>query len=371
MEELNAKELEEYYKENSGCEGVGHLRFILMIFVCFWAFTIPEPTGILTAISGFAIPCFFLLSGYFVLTEEKGKREIKIAGKLARTLRCLAFVFVFYMIINVALLLVTHTGVTISKRLIFNFVVLNLWPLPVGTNFWFLQAMAYAYLILFVAEKLNLLRFYKVALVLLMILMLLTGEFAGIIHFNFLKYTYIPGNWLTRALPYLLLGMFLREKKSILFRIRTWVYVALLILGAALVVGELILLGINGVLVYEGHMIGYGIMAVAALGLAIRNPQAIVTPASFYDTAFSGIIYIFMEPVYYMLAFGLGLINANAPAMFMAYAGGVVAMILSMVLALILKGTILSAAFFSNYHLKNMQKEDIAAKALGESYEEL
>ncbi|WP_139199771.1 hypothetical protein [Ruminococcus albus] len=50
--------------------------------------------------------------------------------------------------------------------------------------------------------------------------MLLTGEFAGIIHFGILGYQYIPGNWLIRALPYLLLGKILREKSEMLFKIK-------------------------------------------------------------------------------------------------------------------------------------------------------
>ena len=37
----------------------GYLRLILMLFVCFWAFGCPEPSGVVTSLSGFAIPCLY------------------------------------------------------------------------------------------------------------------------------------------------------------------------------------------------------------------------------------------------------------------------------------------------------------------------
>ncbi|MBR2523163.1 MAG: acyltransferase [Clostridiales bacterium] len=323
----------------------GYLRFVLMLFVCFWAFGCPEPTGIVTALSGFATPCFFILSGYFVLVDHPAERLGKVVRKIKRSAICMGIVLVFYILLNVGFCLLTNMGVAVTKRVVFNFVVLNLWPMPVGDSFWFIQSMVYAYIVILIAEKLKLMRFYKIVLILLIVVMLLTGEFAGLIKFNFLGYPYIPGNWLTRALPYILLGRLIREKRSVILAMRKWTYIVMFLIGAGLVILEMILLGRNGLLIYEGHMIGYGIMAFAICSFCLSIQIASGNRVVHFDPSISGLIYIFMNPIYYALVLFLGYQHLD----FLAYFGGLTALLASVVLALILAGTPFSRICFSNW----------------------
>ena len=326
----------------------GYLRLILMLFVCFWAFGCPEPSGIVTAISGFAAPCFFILSGYYVLDDTREERLLKTGRKIKRAILCFALMLVFYIAINVGVCLLAHLTVNITKRVIFNFVVLNLWPLPVGDNIWFIQSMLYAYIILFFADKLKLMKFYKIVLVLTFLFMLLTGEFANLIHFNVLGYPYIPGNWLTRALPYILLGKFLREKRESFLMIRKWKFILFFVLGAGLVILEMFILGRTGNLVYQGHMIGFGVMAVCACGFALSIPIENGNRIVHYDPAIAGFTYIFMNPLYYVQVIFLG---AQHPD-FVAYAGGITALVVSVILALILVGTKFAYLLFTNWDMR-------------------
>ena len=119
----------------------GYLRLILMLFICFWAFGCPEPTGIVGSISGFAIPAFYVLSGFYVLDTKREVRLEKVLRKIKRSALCFVFVLLFYVALNVPVMLLTHTTITISKRMILEFLVLNLWPLQIGDNIWFIQAM--------------------------------------------------------------------------------------------------------------------------------------------------------------------------------------------------------------------------------------
>lgn len=210
----------------------GYLRLILMLFICFWAFGCPEPSGIVLSISGFAIPAFFILSGYYVLDNKREVRLEKTLRKIKRTALCFLIVFVFYVAVNLPLVFLTNMRIAFTKRMFFEFFVMNLWPLPIGSNIWFLQAMLYAYIIIFFLDKLKLLRYYKVFLVILFIFMIITGEFAGVIRFNnILGYSFISGNWLTRALPYILLGRLLREKKRSLMNVQFWKYLIAFVIG--------------------------------------------------------------------------------------------------------------------------------------------
>ena len=340
-------QLEDFYSQGYRNSGAAFLRLILMAFVCFWNFGFPEPTGILFAISGFAIPCFYILSGYFILPNDKMQCTEKTKRKIKRSLFCFVFLLVLYLSINILIFGIRSLSVTASKRALFNFLMLNLWPLSIGSNIWFIQAMLLAYAVIYIAAKLNLLRFYKAALILLFLFMLLSGEFAGLIRFHILGYSYIPGNWITRALPYVLLGKFLREKEEQILRIASWKYIVLWIVGAGLAVTEIIILAKTGFLVYEGHMIGYGIMAFSACGLALSKPLCRETRTAAFITHFdpllSGIIYILMDPIYYIIGLVLGNENISILSRF----GGLAAFAVSILLALILKNNKLLKLFFS------------------------
>ena len=326
----------------------GYLRLILMLFVCFWAFGCPEPTGVVTALSGFAAPCFFILSGYFTLVDDRSERLRKLKRKVKRVLLCSVFMFLVYVIINTVFMLHNNISLAIGKRLLFNFFVLNLWQLPIGDNFWFIQSMLYAYIVIFIADKLNLMKFYKVVLVVTILGMLLLGEFAGVIHLNFLGYPYIPGNWLTRALPYILIGRLLREKKDVFLGWRKFWYVILFVGGGVLVILEMIVLARHGLLVYEGHMIGFGIMAFVCAAFALSCSYRKSNFILYFDSALSGFMYIIMNPVYCLLIIFLG---AQYPR-FAYYGAGIAALVISFVVALMVVPTRFSDLFFSNLGMR-------------------
>ena len=326
----------------------GYLRLILMLFVCLWAFGSPDPTGIVRSLSGFAIPAFFILSGYYVLDNNRKVRMEKTLRKIKRNALCFVFVFLLYVVINVALIFLYHMGFEITKRVLFEFFALNLWPLVIGDNIWFIQAMLYAYIIIFILDKLKLMKFYKIFLVVSILIMLVTGEFAGAVRFGIFGYPYIPGNWLTRALPYILLGRLLREKKRSWKKVKFWKYIIAFFVGAGLVFIEIMVLGVLGVLNYKGHLIGFGVMAVAVCGLAISIPNERPNRIIHFDSAISGLIYIFMNPIYCLLVFFLG----NQHLDFLEMLGGLSAFLISLILALILCGTIPGRVFFTNWDMR-------------------
>ena len=326
----------------------GYLRLILMLFVCLWAFGCPEPTGIVRLLSGFAVPAFFILSGYYVLDNKRQERLEKTLRKIKRTALCTLFVLLFYLALNIGLIFLYQLKIEITKRLVFEFLVLNIWPLTIGNGFWFIQSMLYAYIVIFIADKLKLLRFYKIFLVILLLIMVVTGELAGAIRFSIFGYPFIPGNWLTRALPYILIGKFMREKKKSLMKVQFWKYLIAFVVGGGLSLLEALGLSLLGVLNYQGHMIGFGIMAVAVCGLAISIPIYTPNRVIHFDSAISGLIYVLMNPVYYILAIILGEGHTD----FIEMLGGLTAFLISFGLAMILCGSLPGRAFFTNWDMR-------------------
>ena len=340
-------QLEDFYGQGFRNSRAAYLRFILMAFVCFWNFGFPEPTGIVSTISGFAIPCFYILSGYFILSDNNGISSDKSKRKIKRSCLFFAFMFLAYLLINIFVCGLNNIIASASVRSILYFAVLNLWPLAIGSNIWFIQAMLYAYIFIFIAEKLKLMRFYKAIMVVLFIFMLLSGELSGLVHFNILGFQFIPGNWFTRALPYILLGKFLREKEESLLKTAAWKFIVMWFIGALLALGEIIILEKMGLLLSEGHMIGYGIMALSACGLVISRPlgretktTAIMTQ---FDPVLSGIIYLLMDPLFYAIGIFLNGRHMWAFSLF----GGLAAYALSILLAMMFKNSRFNKAFFS------------------------
>lgn len=326
----------------------GYLRLILMVFVCFWSFGSPDPSGVVNSLSGFAIPAFFILSGYYVLDNKRNVRMEKTLRKIKRTAICFGFVFLFYAAINVVLIIMHFESFTFSKRMLFEFLVLNVWPFNVGNNIWFIQAMLYAYIIIFIADKLKLMKFYKIFIPILVIIMLLTGELSAMLRFNIFGYQYIPGNWLTRALPYILIGRLLREMKKSVMKIQFWKFIIAFVIGGVLVIAEILCLGWFEFLGYQGHMFGYGIMAVAVCGLAISIPIERPNRIIHFDSAISGIIYILMNPIYY----GLFILLIRDHLDFIRLLGGLTAFLASFLLALVLCGTLPGRVFFTNWDMR-------------------
>jgi len=287
-------------------QSIEALKYFLMPFVCFWAFGFPEPTGIVELVSGFVVPTYFVLSGFCVLGTEEAERREKLRRVILRSAILFAALLVIYVLINLLyplMPLMFDWGTLRSKRVWFNFLVLNVWPLPIGDSIWFIQAMLYAYVILWIADRLKLLRFYKPVMVVLFVVMILSGELSGVIGFNMLGYTFIPGGAITRALPYLLLGMLIREKEETLCNVPAWVYAVILVIGGGMAVGEVYALSQAGKLVYLGHMLGYGVMAFATCGLALAWEDMGPNPFSFHGGTHAKRIYAWHNPVYYLLVY--------------------------------------------------------------------
>jgi hypothetical protein len=214
-----------------------------------------------------------------------------------------------------------------SIRFWFEFLVFNVWPMEIGSNIWFIQSLLFAYVIILLLDKLNVLRFYKPLLVVLFIFMILSGELSGVIGFSFLGYSFIPGGTITRALPYLLLGMLIREKKDGFKNCPARLFIGAFIIGAGMVIGEMILLAKLGKLFYQGHMLGYGIMVIAITGLAVLWDGMAKNQLTVHAQSFSRRIYVLHTPIfYYLVLFALnrGVQNTN---IFLEFSGLIVYMI--------------------------------------------
>ena len=257
-------------------------------------------------------PAFFILSGYLVMrrSEDRSQRIVRTIRRTAVTFGLLAAA---YFVLNLLYCLLLGTNILAyfaDGKLWLDFLLLNVWPFEIGSAIWYVQALLYAYVILYFLDKWKLLKFDWLIAAVLFLLNAATGEFSGLIGWNILGYTYLPGNFLTRALPYLLLGGFIHRHMKKLLNVRRQWYWCILIGGVLLTLIEKALLDPFVVPNYCDHLIGMSVIAFSVCMLAFkRKNRSGFEKALGLDRRYTNFIYYLCQPV----GMGLTLLLSAAP----------------------------------------------------------
>ena len=319
--------------------GVDRLKLLLMPLVCVLSFGIPWMVGgIVRDLCRSAPLAFYILCGFFVLTEDEGERHRKLHRAIRSTGIFFLVLTLFYLGLNALIFSlqgVDWTGSILTKRVLFNFVVLCIWPFQTGECLWFIHSLFYAWVLLMLLD----LRRHLPSLILPLflitaLLMLFLGEFAGLIRLNFLGYTYIPANAVTRALPYLLLGALLRRHSERLFLTNPMIWGGLVAPGIVLAVSETLLLSYTGKLVYTGHTIGYGVTALALCCIALVHPEEELGGMFRHSRCLARWIYAFHQPVGFFLPLLLSVFGEKVASVVLSF-GGIAVFVFTLLPALL------------------------------------
>ena len=319
--------------------GANMLKFFLMPFVCFISFGFQGPHGYyVMRLSLFAPIAFYILCGFMLAAKEEKHPEI-YKRLMKRSAGQFALIFAILVVMNgVALWVTGSLGQAVSliftKKVFFEIIVLCIWPFQVGETIWFIQSLFYARVILYFMHKRGLMRHYKKVLIIIALLTVLFGEFAGIIHFNFLGYTYIPANAITRAIPYMLLGRLIYEKRDAFFSRPSWNYCLLFFVGIFAAIAEMNILSKIGRLVYSGHMLGYGVMAFSACCLFLKMRDVRRNFFVKHGKNYSWRIYLLSQPVGHLLLL-VGSSMVPALYMMMRISGGIIVYLICLAIAYI------------------------------------
>lgn len=276
------------------------LRIGLVLLLALVYFGVPIIGWDWVAVSlNFAPGCLFAVYGFVALGKGTNYK-----ARIKKLMTAFLITFVVYGILTLGYMKIVSnvTEVPYSdylaqifrKRSIFEFVVLNVWPTEIGSTIWMLQAAAYAMPILwFLDEKLHLLKYSFTLSILLFIINFAISDGAALWNFHFLNYTFIPGNFLTRALPYMLLGNAIRnhlEKLEDVEPLSLWV---MFFSGIALCYCEVFGLRMLGKIVYAGHLVGHIMITFAVVALAVRKPLSEVKFTNFIHK----VLYYLYNPV--------------------------------------------------------------------------
>ena len=303
------------------------LRFVLAFFVCVMTFGVPVSFGgFIQVLSGFAAIAFYIIAGYLTVGASEHMQHV-----MHRAMRRAAILFAIlagaYALLNVPLYLARGEHLFFelgSVRAWFEFAFFNTWPLRIGKTIWYVQCLLYGYVAIYLLNKLRLLRYDWIIILICMTAAILTGELAGLIGFKVFGFTCIPATVLTRSLPYLLIGRRIRIEIEAYWTVKDpkkkekkkkkenegieetesipkVVWIAFLLLGTVMTILELGFLIVKGKVVYTGHFIGNGVIAIAACIMAAVKPTIGKKGVRRYGRLTALVVYVLHHPLGYYL----------------------------------------------------------------------
>ena len=241
------------------------IRIIASFAVVLCHVPFPEPfTHGSMAVTRFAVPFFYMVSGWFLFTpgDSKDVIEKRIKRTLLATVRMSVICAVLYCVINTVNCILKGRDMFywftswMSWDTLVNLVAFNYGQL-IGSMMWYLFAYIYVLLVLLVLTNTGILKKLYFLIPVLLIANLVMADTLDIRWFH-------VGNWLFTALPFVLLGIFLREKPDILERLSKVTLWVMILAGTAMTIGE--------ALVYHEHVLYVGTLFVVfgLFSLAIK-----------------------------------------------------------------------------------------------------
>ena len=161
---------------------------------------------ILLGLLRFAVPIFFLISGFYSYYEDNSKAQQKYKTRIIRLLKLIIVANLFYLIVTPM-----NYSIFFNIKSILAWLILNL-QLIKG-HLWFLDALLYCYIFVFILSKLkiDLKKFYFV-IPLLLIINLILGEISSCVG-NPIPFYYYR-NFLFTGLPFFMIGHLIHYKEK-------------------------------------------------------------------------------------------------------------------------------------------------------------
>lgn len=247
---------------------------------------IPTLTSYFNALARFAIPYFFMISGYFA---HSGSVKQRIKKLFFLYLGAEAVYFIYYLFNGL------YDRLQVETRDIIELLFYNT-PLFYGPA-WFLLSMIYIYLIIDVTQKL---KFRKILYLLIPVLILwlwLWQRLQTLTDISFRR-----GDFkILVAIPFFGVGYLIKDKETLLFdKISNIALKLLMGIGIVLTIAERMILNLFTSDIYELY-IGTVIFVVALFIYVCRNPIVNMPFLSYVGKNLSEYIYIFHMMVYMIM----------------------------------------------------------------------
>ncbi len=236
------------------------LRTLAMIAVVFTHVVFPGTAGkVIVSLSAFAVPVFFMISGYFL----QGMDTQKLLCRARKILLLTIAVTVVYLLYVIASDGIGKVLADVSLVSFGQWLILSAPACALPVHLWYLYALISCYLILALLVKLKWLdqaSFLIPVIIALRIVGAIILPELGVVKLHGTLYS----NAFMLGIPFMLLGHEIRKWLQRKPCVRSWVFVCLAILGLAISVVESFLMKVATVRIGSGMITSVALFVLAA-----------------------------------------------------------------------------------------------------------
>ncbi len=259
--------------------------FVVFMHICF-----PGVVGrYIVNIGGFAVPVFYMISGYYIFKESKEKTEQALKRKTLRMAKLCAIISVIYCVWNIlisrfgdgkqSVAVFVHKHFTITNFVKF-LLIQNTDIFGGRSPYWFLYSLLLAYIIIWMLLKSEKWRY---AYLLIPVSFICRSYVLSIE----LGWDYYNNIWLS-ALPYILIGIFVRDNDFVA-KISSRLIIVLAIIAAFVI--TLCTFSLPGNYSWRCQLV-ITLWSICLFNLAIRKPDAYIGVFAAIGSMYSLLIYI-------------------------------------------------------------------------------
>ena len=203
------------------CYSLDVLKFVCAILVVILHTNFKYHDAFLP-ITRCAVPCFLLISGFFLYSDEKTAiGQERLVRNIKHIFHIMLWSTLLYASVKVGMSILHGESALPSMRQWFNFIVFN--DNPFGFHLWYLGAYLYVLVIMLVVDKHRLWKPLMWATPLLLLGDLLFGKYSLLLLHHEYPYVYVR-NFLFVGLPYFMIGVWIKAHRDKFLSVSKTVY---------------------------------------------------------------------------------------------------------------------------------------------------
>lgn len=164
-----------------------------------------------------AVPCFFIISGYLIYSEEQDKLECRLKRNIHKILRLLIWSTLLFAAVKISFAFRNDDFSFMRIEAWINFIIFN--ENPFGFHLWYIGAYLYTLVIILLLVKKQHLELIWRFMPFLLLLDLCLGKYSLILWHREFSYVLVR-NFLCVGIPYFSIGMLLKHFGGRIFRFK-------------------------------------------------------------------------------------------------------------------------------------------------------
>lgn len=189
---------------------IDSLKFLCAVLVIFIHVHTPYQEYILP-LTRCAVPCFFIISGYLIFTEDKQTLEAKLQRGIKKIFQILLWSTLLFAVVKFLYAIKNDDFSFLNLKAVSKFILLN--ENPFGFHLWYIGAYLYTLVIVIFSVKVNRLNYVFYAIPFLLLTDLCFGKYSIVLWHKEFPFILVR-NFLCVGIPYFAIGMLLKHWKE-------------------------------------------------------------------------------------------------------------------------------------------------------------